>query len=207
MISISTFLAWVTFQLSSIFILGIPFTIFIWSIKKKNKAVEKLLSIYWKISILFIISLILFFGKEDFSLFILNLSAILMTVSVWFWSDINRELNGYRISNFLITTTKIWRWALTFISLSFLIQSFQDITCIYSINSPNCNKWVEPSNNLYLIINKIFNFLFGANFSIPVAKFLGLFTLLIYMIGLLQWLVIKLPKSGRNSGFSNYGEY
>ena len=207
MISINDFLAWVTFHLSSIFIVGIPLTIFIWSIKTKNKAIEKLLSNYWKISILFFISLILFIGKVNFALLILNLSTVLMTCTVWFWSDINRELRGYKITNTLITTTKAWRWALTFICSSFLIQSFQDISCTYSINEINCSRWSEPSKNLYLIINKAFNFLFGGNFSEPIAKFLGLFSFLIFMIGLSQWLVIKLPKSGRNSDFSSYDEY
>ena len=207
MISINEFLAWVTFQLSSIFIVGIPLAIFIWSIKKKNKAITKLLSIYWKIAILFFISLILFIGEESLALLILNSSVFLMTISVWFWSDINRELKGYKISNFLITTTKVWRWALTFISISFLIQGFQDFSCNYSINTLSCEKWTEPSKNLYQIINKLFNFLFGANFSEPIAKFIGLFAFLIYAIGLFQWLIIKLPRSGRNSGFSNNGEF
>ncbi len=181
--------------------------IFIWSIKRKNKAIQKLLSLYFKISILFFISLILFIGKEDFSLLILNVSTFLITISVWFWSDINRELKGYKTSNILITTTKAWRWALTLNCISFIIQSFQNFSCVLGINELSCSKWLEPSNNLYQFINKLFNFLFGANFSEPIAKFIGLFALLIYIIGLLQWLIIKLPKTGRNSGFSNYGEY
>ena len=129
-----------------------------------------------------------------------------MTISAWFWNDINDELKEYRISNVLITTTKIWRWSLTFISLIFVTQSFNNIDCIYFINTRECEIWLKPSNNLYLILNNIFNFLFGASFSQPVAKFLGLFALLVYLLGLAQWAIIKLPKSGRNSGFSNYGK-
>ena len=207
MISISEFSAWITFQLSSIFIVGLPLTIFIWSIKKKNKAIEKLLSIYWKISILFFISLILFIGGVDFSLLILIFSTSFMTISVWLWTDINRELKGYKLTNALITTTKAWRWALTFIFISFLFQSFQDLNCLNSMNSYECLKWSEPSENLSKIINQLFNFLFGANFTEPIAKFIGLFGLLIYFLGLFQWCIIKLPRSGRNSGFSNYGQY
>ncbi len=207
MISISEFSAWTTFQLSSIFIVGLPFSIFIWSIKKKNKAIKKLLTIYWKISILFFISLILFIGGVNFSLLILIISNFLMTICVWLWSDINRELKGYKLSNALITTTRSWRWAITFISLSFLVQSFQDLSCLNSINIPECAQWSEPSKNLSQIINQLFNFLFGANFTEPIAKFLGLFALLIYCLGILQWAIIKLPKSGRNSGFSNFEEY
>ena len=127
-----------------------------------------------------------------------------MTVSIWFWNDINDELNEYRISHALTTTTKVWRWSITFISLIFLIQSLNNINCISFINSAECEIWLKPSTNFYLILKNLFNFLFGASFSQPVAKFLGLFALLIYTLGLLQWAIIKFPKSGRNSGFSNY---
>ena len=201
MISINEFSTWITFQLSSVFILGVPLSLFIWSIKKRNKAIEKLLTIYWKISILFLISLLLFIGGVDFSLLILIISTSLMTISVWLWNDINRELKGYKLNTIFITTIKVWRWTLTFISISFLIQSFQDVSCLNSINSSECLKWSEPSKNLSDIINQLFNFLFGANFTEPIAKFIGLFALLIYVLGLLQWFIIKLPKSGRNSDF------
>jgi len=201
LISINEFSTWITFQLSSIFILGVPLSLFIWSIKKRNKAIEKLLTIYWKISILFLISLLLFIGGVDFSLLVLIISTVLMTISVWLWNDINRELKGYKLNNIFITTVKAWRWTLTFISISFLMQSFQDVSCLNSINSSECLKWSEPSKNLSEIINQLFNFLFGANFTEAIAKFIGLFALLIYMLGLLQWLIIKLPKSGRNSDF------
>ena len=207
MTSINEFSAWITFQLSSIFIVGVPLSIFIWSINKRNKAITKLLITYWKVSILFFISLILFIGGVQFSLLILIISTWLMTICVWLWNDINRELKGYQLTNALVTTTRAWRWALTFISISFLVQFLQNLSCINLINSSECLKWSEPSRNLSQIINQLFNFLFGASFTEPIAKFIGLFALLIYMLGLFQWFIIKLPRSGRNSGFSNYGEY
>ena len=54
-------------------------------------------------------------------------------------------------------------------------------------------------------IKDLFNFFFGANFTQSIAKFLGLFSLLIYILGLVQWSIIKLPKNGRNSCFSENG--
>jgi len=154
---------------------------------------------------LFFISLLLLIGKYNYALLITNISTLLMTISVWFWNDINDELKEYDFSNSLITTTKAWRWALTFISLNFLIQSLQNLSCIYFINSDKCQIWLEPSSNLYIIIKSLFNFFFGANFTQPIAKFLGLFSLLIYILGLIQWSIIKLPKNGRNSCFSQNG--
>tara|TARA_Y100000766_G_scaffold261771_1_gene252512 strand:+ start:13 stop:621 length:609 start_codon:yes stop_codon:yes gene_type:complete len=193
---------WLSFQLSIVFLVGIPISLFCWSIKKRNKAINKLLSNYWKISLLFFISLILLIGKYNFALLVTNISVLLMTITVWFWNDLNDELKEYSFSNILATTTKVWRWSLTFISLNFLILSFRNISCLSLINSAECEIWLKPSTNLYFIFKSLFNFFFGANFSQPVAKFLGLFSLLIYTLGLIQWSIIKLPKSGRNSGFS-----
>ena len=197
---------WLSFQLSLVFIVGIPLSLLFWSVKNKSKAITKLLTNYWKISLLFFISLILLIGEYNYALLITNISTVIMAISVWFWNDINDELKEYGVSHALTTTTKAWRWSLTFISLSFLIQSLNNISCISFINSAGCVIWLKPSTNLYLILKNLFNFLFGASFSQPVAKFLGLFALLIYVLGLLQWAIIKLPKSGRNSGFSNYGK-
>ena len=197
---------WLSFQLSIIFLIGIPVTLSFWSIKKRNKAVNKLLSIYWKISLLFFISLLLLIGKYNYALVVTNISTLLMTVSVWFWNDINDELREYDFSYSLITTTKIWRWTITFISLSFFIQSLQNFYCFSFIDSDECAIWLQPSSNLYIIIKNLFNFFFGANFTQPISKFLGLFSLLIYILGLIQWSIIKLPKNGRNSYFSENGK-
>ena len=196
---------WLSFQLSIIFLIGIPVTLSLWSIKKRNKAVNKLLSIYWKISLLFFISLLLLMGNYNHALLIINISTLLMTISVWFWNDINDELKEYNFSYSLATTTKVWRWSLTFICINFLIQSVQNFSCISLINSEVCEIWLKPSSNLYYMIKNLFNFFFGANFTQPIAKFLGLFSLLIYTLGLIQWSIIKLPKNGRNSNFSENG--
>jgi len=197
---------WLSFQLSIIFLIGIPVTLFFWSFKNRNLVVNKLLSIYWKISLLFFISLLLLIGKYNYALTITNISTLLMTISVWFWKDINDELKEYNLSYYLITTTKVWRWTITFISLNFFIQSLLNYNCFSFINSEACAIWLQPSSNLYIIIKNLFNFFFGANFSQTISKFLGLFSLLIYILGLIQWSIIKLPKNGRNSCFSEDGK-
>ena len=197
---------WLSFQLSIIFLIGIPFTLSLWSIKKRNKAVIKLLSIYWKVSLLFFISLLLLIGEYNYALVITNISTLFMTVSVWFWNDINDELREYDFSYSLTTTTKIWRWTITFISLNFFIQSLQNFNCFSFINSDTCAIWLQPSSNLYIVLKNLFNFFFGANFTQTISKFLGLFSLSIYILGLIQWSIIKLPKNGRNSCFSENGK-
>ena len=196
---------WLSFQISIIFLIGIPITLSFWSIKRRNKAISKLLSIYWKISLLFFISLLLLIGKFNYSLIITNISTFLMTISVWFWKDINDELKEYNLSYTLTTTTKVWRWSLSFLSINFLIESLGNLSCFSVINSAVCVIWLKHSSNFFVFIKNLFNFLFGANFTQPIAKFLGLFSLLIYTLGLIQWAIIKLPKNGRNSCFSENG--
>jgi len=196
---------WLSFQLSIIFLIGIPLTLLLWSSKKRNKAINKLLSIYWKISLLFFISLLLLIGQYSYALIITNISTFLMTTSVWFWNDINDELKEYDFSYSLATTTKVWRWSLTFISINFFVQSLQNISCFSYINTAACEIWLKPSANFYIFIKSLFNFFFGANFTQPVAKYLGLFSLIIYILGVIQWSIIKFPKNGRNSCFSENG--
>ena len=196
---------WVSFQLSIIFLIGLPFSLSLWSIKKKNRVVNKLLSIYWKVSLLFFISLLLLIGKYSYALLVTNIATLLMTISVWFWNDVNEELKEYDFSYALTTTTKVWRWSLTFISLNFLIQSLQNFSCFSFINSDACEIWLQPSSNLYTLIKNLFNFFFGANFTKPIAKFIGLLSLSIYTLGLIQWSILKFPKNGRNSCFSGNG--
>ena len=129
-----------------------------------------------------------------------------MTISVWFWNDINDELKEYDFTHPLSPMTKVWRWSLTFISLNILIQSLLNFNCVSSINTASCEIWLEPPANFYNIIKSLFNFFFGADFTQPVAKFLGLFALLIYTLGMIQWAIIKFPKHGRNSCFSENGQ-
>ena len=198
---------WLSFHLSIIFLIGIPITLSFWASIKRNKAVNKLLSIYWKISLLFFISLFLLIGKFKYALIITNISTLLMTISVWFWNDINDELKEYDFSYSLTTTTKVWRWSLTFISFNFLIKSLQNFSCFSLIDSDACEIWLQPSSKFYIIIKNLFNFFFGANFTQPIAKYLGLFSLLIFTLGLIQWSIIKLPKNGRNSSFYENDRY
>ena len=195
---------WLSFQLSIIFFVGVPVSLFCWSLKRKNRAIKTLLSNYWKISLLFFISLVLLMGKYNFALLIMNIALLLMTISVWFWRDINEELKEYKFSNILVSTVKVWRWSLTFISISFIVLGFYNNSCLSFINSQECGIWIEQSTNLFIIFRNLFNFFFGASFTQPVAKFLGLFSMLIYFLGLIQWSIIKLTKNGRHSGFSEY---
>ena len=50
------------------------------------------------------------------------------------------------------------------------------------------------------IIRNSFNFLFGANWTEALSAFVGYLALIIYLVGLIQWIFIRLPKQGRIAG-------
>ena len=122
---------WVSFQLSIIFLIGIPVTLSFGSFKKRNKAVTKLLSIYWKVSLLFFISLLLLIGKYNYALLITNISTLLITASVWFWNDINDELREYDFSYSLTTNNKNMEMDDNFYISQFLYSEFKKLKLLF----------------------------------------------------------------------------
>ena len=60
--------------------------------------------------------------------------------------------------------------------------------------------WIEAPQNLHIVNKQLFNFLFGANWTEPLAAFIGYAALTFYIIGLLQWSLTKLPRQGRIAG-------
>jgi len=99
-----------------------------------------------------------------------------------------------------------------FLQISYLVIGFLFFTYFWKVNNGQTlgmQVWkikIVGDSNEDLTIKNLFNFFFGANFSQPISKFLGLFALLIYILGLIQWSIIKLPKNGRNSCFSENGK-
>jgi hypothetical protein len=46
----------------------------------------------------------------------------------------------------------------------------------------------------------VFAFVFGGSWTPAVAAFIGYVGLVAYVVGLLQWLLVRLPKQGRIAG-------
>jgi hypothetical protein len=47
---------------------------------------------------------------------------------------------------------------------------------------------------------RVLGFIFGATWTPGVAAFVGYVTLVAYVVGLLQWLLLKVPRQGRVAG-------
>ena len=123
-----------------------------------------------------------------------------MVGSIWFWIDLNEEIEEMSIYKPISLTTRIWRWTLSFWGILNTLLHIFSWRCLTSINGSLCETWREIPYNSFITTKIIIKFLLGGNWSTTFATFLGYLTLILYLIGLLQWLIIQLPKNGRFVG-------
>ena len=190
-------LAWLSYQLGATFTFGVPLLLLIWSYYKKEDSIKRLLSIYWKVSSLMAISILFIIGGQEIGHTTSLIAPFLMLISIWFWVDLNEELKELPPKRPIVFTTHIWRWCLSFWSILFGSLNFMSIECIQSNANNYCNVWSNSSEGLNQSIKIIIKFLFGGNWNESIATFIAYLTLLIYIIGFIQWAVFKLPKYGR----------
>jgi len=65
---------------------------------------------------------------------------------------------------------------------------------------PVCRAWLQAPDDLHGGAARVFNFVFGGSWTGTVAAFVGYVALVGYVVGLLQWLLVRLPKQGRVAG-------
>ena len=120
-----------------------------------------------------------------------------MVFSVWFWIDLNEEIEEMSFYKPISLTTRIWRWTLSLwgiINTGLHIFSWQ---CLNSINLNYCDSWREIPYNSFITTKTIIKFFLGGDWTNAFATFFGYLALMLYLLGLLQWLIMQLPKNGR----------
>ncbi len=147
-----------------------------------------------------LINLLLLTDQKPIAFLISSIVPILLVGSVWFWVDLNEEIDGLPLWKPLPLTLRIWRWALSFYGVISVITSYLSLSCMKSIVGMNCLTWIEAPKSSFYLTKNIFSFLFGANWNTSLAGFIGYVGLIFYLICLLQWLIVKCPRQGRISG-------
>ena len=85
-------LVWLTYRLGATIALGLPLVLLIWAGLRRDPALVRLLSIYWKVASLLAISVLLLTDQRPIGYVTALLAPLLMAGSVWFWVDLNEEL-------------------------------------------------------------------------------------------------------------------
>ncbi len=123
-----------------------------------------------------------------------------MVLSVWFWVDLNEELADLPPWRALPFTVRFWRWSLSGFSVISSVLSITSLACVIAPRSQKCLIWLEPPMELHRLIQQLFQFLFGGQWTEGIAAFVGYAALIAYIVGILQWSLIRLPKQGRIAG-------
>ncbi len=193
-------LVWLIYRLGATFAFGLPLVLYIWAGIKKESSIKRLLSIYWKASSLIVISMLLLTGKSPIGYLTTFLSPLIIFTSVWFWIDLNEELQELPPKQSLGFLLKALRWSISIFCCFYLAISFLSIDCISNQEISYCKYWREAPLGLNEIIKNIFSFVFGASWTETLSSFIGYLALIIYLVGLIQWVVTRLPKQGRIAG-------
>ena len=193
-------LVWLTYRLGATFGFSLPLILLIWASVKKEYSLVRLLSIYFKVSSLIVISILLLTGSRPIGYLTSFISPLIILISIWFWSDLNEELRSLPTWKPLSFSVKLWRWSISFYSCLYSILTFKSLSCIQLINGENCEAWMIDPQRFHVISNSLFKFLFGANWTEPIAAFIGYIALIAYLIGMLQIIFIRIPKQGRVAG-------
>jgi len=130
------------------------------------------------------------------------LAPLLTVATLWFWVDLNEELADMPPWRALPLTLRIWRWSLTLLSLAGASLAVTALPCMGGAGASLrlCRVWQEAPQGLHGVVARVFAFVFGGEWSTAVAAFVGYAALVAYAVGLLQWLVVRLPRLGRVAG-------
>ena len=80
--------------------------------------------------------------------------------------------------------------------------SLTSLACLgkAALASPRCAVWLQAPQGLNDQLAGLFGFVFGATWTPTLSGFVGYVALVAYVVGLIQWLLVRLPKLGRVAG-------
>jgi hypothetical protein len=194
-------LVWLDVRLGVLFAVALPLVLLVWSGVRREAAILRLLGLYWKVSSLLLITVLLLTDARPVAFVLLPLAQLLIVVTLWFWVDLNEELADLPPWRALPLTVRIWRWSLSLLMLAGSALSALALPCLGGGGArAACRVWQEAPAGLHLGLQRLFDFVFGGTWTPAVAAFVGYVALVAYGVGLLQWLVVRLPRQGRMAG-------
>ncbi len=194
-------LVWLDYRLAVVFTLGLPLVLLVWAALRREQALVRLLGLYWKVASLLAISVMLLVDARPLGFALLVVAPLLMLACVWFWVDLNEELADLPPWRPLPLTVRSWRWALTVFAPLTAALAATALGCLAGVAArPHCQLWLEAPRRLHRGAAGVFSFVFGADLTPTLTAFIAYVALVAYVVGLLQWLLVRLPRQGRVAG-------
>ncbi|MDH6057099.1 DUF3177 family protein [Chrysosporum ovalisporum Ak1311] len=184
---------WTDYRLALLFLVFIPLILLIWVFVQKAEGMQRLLTIYWRVSSLLFITIYLMIAQYPVSFISALMARILIPISLWFWVDLNDEIE-YHPSSPLKLIFVSWRWAVTVYSILGAVALVPFIGCALSetgIKTSRCQVWFEAP----LLFKQYFHY----NSKPGFLGFLGIVGLVVYVVYLTYFVLVKLGKQGRSA--------
>ncbi len=186
-------LVWTDYRLAVLFTVFLPLALMVWAFVIKNEPISRLLTIYWKVASLLMITVYLMIGGFKISFLTGLMARILIPLSLWFWVDLNEEITE-QPDSFLKLGFGAWRWAVTFYNLLGAAILLTFLPCAFSASrftAADCQTWLQPP----LLYKEYFH----ANYTPGFLGFFGIVGLAIYLVSLGWFVFVRLGKQGRQA--------
>lgn len=186
-------LVWMDYRLAVLFTVIVPLILLLWAFVQKAEAIQRLLTIYWRVSSLLAITVYLLIAALPVGFISGLMARILIPISLWFWVDLNEEIEDQPQAA-LKLTFNAWRWAITVYSILGALAGLPFLQCAVSgdaIAGSFCRVLREPP--------LLFKDYFHANSTPGFLGFLGIVGLIVYVLCLSYFVFFKLGKQGRSA--------
>ncbi len=180
------------YRLAVLLAVFIPLILMIWAFVQKVEPIERLLTIYWRVACLLTITVYLMIAQLPIS-FLTSIGAlVLIPTSLWFWEDLNEEIQDRRGALRLAFTA--WRWAISlYCALGAVAQLFF-LNCAFSktaIAAPSCQVWLEAPF--------LFKQVLHSGTRVGTLGFWAIAALIVYLGFLLYFVFFRLSRQGRSA--------
>ena len=186
-------LVWMDYRLAVVFTVLIPLILLIWAFVRKAEAIQRLLTIYWRVASLLMVAVYLLIAALPLGFVSGLIARLLIPISLWFWVDLNEEIED-QPRGALKLTFNSWRWAITVYSLLGALAQVPVLQCAFSkdvLQVPLCRAWKEPP--------LLFKEYFHANTTPQFLGFLGILGLVFYVLCLSYFVLVKRGLQGRSA--------
>jgi hypothetical protein len=184
---------WTDYRLAVLFTVFIPLILLVWAFVQKSEGLQQLLTIYWKVASLLMITVYLMIGGLTFSFLTGLMARVLIPISLWFWQDLNEEIREMPNSPLRFAFVA-WRWAVTvYHGVGAVFVAFF-LPCAFSkarFAGAACQTWLQPP----LLYKQILH----GGYTNGFLAFFGVVGLIIYLIALIYFVFVRLGRQGRSA--------
>lgn len=188
---------WADYRLALIFLVFLPLLLLLWAFVSRVEAIQRLLIIYWKVSSLLVVTILLMIAALPISFLAGWLARILVPICLWFWIDLNEDIADMQPWRPLKVTFNAWRWAVTIYSGAGAVFGIFFLRCALSTKSSLlleeslCRLWLEPAWG--------FREYFLMGYTPAFLGFFGILGLLVYVVILGYFVMVNLGRQGRSA--------